>query len=125
MKQVVQIALITAFALFATACGQKSGPGAAMVEMWDKICQGKNLAPMKDYAAPESQKLIEAIVEMSADPKKGPEIMGNITKQCGQKVTVVSEKITGETAEVVLSTDNKPTKLRLVEGKWKMVIDKK
>lgn len=125
MKKVTQIILLSIFAFFVSACGQKSGPGATMVQMWEKICQSKSLTPMSEYTAPESQKLVDMVVAMSTDPKKGTEIMTNINSQCSQKITVVSEQITGETAEVVLSTDNKATKLRLVEGKWKMVIDKK
>lgn len=106
------------------SCGS-SGPGAALLEMHEKMCKANSLQPIVEYTAPESQAMVGMVVAMSEDPKKGPQIKADLEQKCKTGIKVVSEKIDGDTAVVVLSSDNKPTDMKKIDGKWKMVISKK
>lgn len=122
-------ALILTSVLLATtlaACGSGSkGPADTLLEMHSKMCETMSYQPLLDYTAPQSQALVGTVVSMMADPKKGPELKKELADKCKDKMTVVSENIDGDTASVTLSGDKKPTEMIKIDGKWKMVVNKK
>lgn len=125
-------ALILTSVLLATtlaACGNGSkGPAETLQEMFNKVCEAGSPQPMLEYTAPQSQAIFASLLAMSEDPKKGAEMKKNIAEECEGKLskqTVKSEKIEGDTAYVLMDDDEKPTKMIKIDGKWKMVIDKK
>jgi len=65
-------------------------------------------------------------VSMMTDPKKGPKLKKELADKCSKgKLTVISENIDGDTASVTLSNNKKPTEMVKIDGKWKMVVNKK
>ena len=110
--------------LLLTACGSQ-GPGDTLVEMRKKMCDKQSFSVMTEYAAPESQAVIGMIAQMSEDPKKGPDMKQKLLSECKTPVKVEKEQIDGDKATVYLAGDSKPTMMKKVDGKWKMVIDKK
>lgn len=109
-----------------TSCGWMSkGPGDTLLEMHSKMCKSMSFQPMLEYTAPQSQAIVGTILSMAEDPKKGPEMKGDLEAKCKVGVKVLSEKIDGDSASVTLSDEKKPTDMVKIDGKWKMVINKK
>jgi hypothetical protein len=123
MKNVLKVSFV-AVALVLTACGA-SGPGSTLLEMRKKMCDAKDIAPMLEYTAPESQALIGMAAAMFNDPTKGPKLKADLEESCKSKLEVVSEKVDGDTAVVKLNDGKEPTTMKKIDGKWKMVISKK
>ena len=121
MKIIKAISVVPVLLL--TACGSQ-GPGETLTEMRQKLCDQKSLMVMVEYTAPESQPLIAMVAQMSQDPKKGPEIKENLASECKEEFKIEKVDIQGDTAVVYVQGDDKPTKMRKVEDKWKMVLDK-
>jgi hypothetical protein len=92
--------------------------------MQKKICEKQSLKPLLDYSAPESLPLIGFIAELAEDEKKGPKIKENIAENCKTEAKIIEEKIDGDNATLIVSTDKKPQTMRKVDGKWKLVIKK-
>lgn len=105
--------------LFLAACGQGSGPGKTAIEMFEKVCKTNDYSAMLEYVAPESAALMGIGVGIMKD--KGA---ANDAHFCKSPIKVVSEKITDNTAVVVLSTDEKPMDWKKIDGKWKYTIKK-
>ena len=123
-------ALMLTSVLLATilaGCGNGSkGPADTLLEMHSKMCESNSYQPLLDYTAPQSQALVGTVVSMMTDPKKGPELKKELADKCSKgKLTVISENIDGDTASVTLSNDKKPTEMIKIDGKWKMVVNKK
>lgn len=110
--------------LFFVACSRSPGPGDTFLEMQKKICEKQSLKPLLDYSAPESLALIGFIAELAEDEKKGPKIKENIAENCKTETKIIEEKIDGESATLIVSSDKKPQTMRKVDGKWKLVIKK-
>ncbi|NBO15244.1 MAG: hypothetical protein EBV20_08930 [Betaproteobacteria bacterium] len=123
MKNRLKISFVM-LALALTACGS-SGPGSTLLEMRKKMCEAKNITPMVEYTAPESQAVIGMAAAMFNDPTKGPKLKADLEESCKSKLEVVSEKVDGDTALVQLNDGKEPTTMKKIDGKWKMVITKK
>ncbi|MEY4285263.1 MAG: hypothetical protein RL111_1938 [Pseudomonadota bacterium] len=123
MKNRLKISFVM-LALALTACGS-SGPGSTLLEMRKKMCEAKNITPMVEYTAPESQAVIGMAAAMFNDPNKGPKLKADLEESCKSKLEVVSEKVDGDTALVQLNDGKEPTTMKKIDGKWKMVITKK
>lgn len=119
--KLTRIALVvtTCSTLLLAACGQGAGPGKTAVEMFEKICKTNDYSAMLEYVAPESAALMGIGLGMMKD--KGAAKDADF---CKSPIKVVSEKITDNTAVVVLSTDEKPMDWKKIDGKWKFHIKK-
>jgi hypothetical protein len=123
VKSSLKISFVV-LALALTACGS-SGPGATLLEMRKKMCEAKDLTPMVEYTAPESQAMVGMLAGMFNDPKKGPKLKADLEESCKSKLEVTSETIDGDTATVKLNDGKEATTMKKIDGKWKMVISKK
>jgi hypothetical protein len=109
--------------LFFVSCSK--GPGSTYIEMEEKVCAARSLSPMLEYTAPESQATVSTLVSIM-DTSKGQTIMNKLDKNCtDKKIKIYKEEIDGDTAKIYLDKDSGPIKMRKVEGKWKLVFDKK
>ena len=121
------VSVIVGFAVLPLAsCGWVSkGPGDTLLEMHKKMCDTKSFQPMVEYTAPQSQAIVATALAIAEDPKKGPKMKEDLASRCNTGIKVLSEKIDGDSAVVTLSSDKKPTDMIKIDGKWKMVINKK
>lgn len=109
-----------------TSCGWMSkGPGDTLLEMHSKMCKTTSFQPMLEYTAPQAQAMVGTILALAEDPDKGPKIKADLEAKCKSGVKVLSEKIDGDSASVTLSSETKPTDMIKIDGKWKIVINKK
>ena len=116
--------LIPLTSLLFAACSNAPGPGDTVIEMYKKMCAAKSIKPMIDYAAPESLPLLEMAAKLYDDKDKGPKLTADLVNRCEKGIKVKEEKISGDTAVVVMLADDKPTDLRKIDGKWKVTISK-
>jgi hypothetical protein len=72
---------------------------------------------MIDYAAPESQPLLTMAAELYDDKDKGPKLKADLAERCEKGIKVKEEKVSGDTAVVVMLNDDKPMDLRKIDGK--------
>ena len=110
--------LLLPLVLMVTSCGSGDGPGSTAVEMFKKICAKNDYSVMLEYVAPESSPLIAMSLNMlktEGAPKD--------KKMCKQEIKVVSEKISDNTAIVIL-TDNDPMNWKKIDGKGKFFVKK-
>ena len=103
---------------FLSACGN-TGPGHVAIEMFTKVCKENKYDVMMEYVAPESNAIMGFGLQFME--KEGPPAEQDF---CKQPITLVSETINGEVAEVILSHEGKPMHWKKVDGKWKMFIKK-
>lgn len=111
--------LATCSALLLVACGQGAGPGKTAIEMFEKVCKTNDYSAMLEYVAPESAALMGIGIGMMKDKGAAKD-----AAYCKPAIKVVSEKITDNTAVVVLNTDEKPMDWKKIDGKWKFYIKK-
>lgn len=116
--------LIPLTSLLFAACSNAPGPGDTVIEMYKKMCAAKSIKPMIDYAAPESLPLLEMAAKLYDDKDKGPKLTADLVGRCEKGIKVKEEKVSGDTAVVVMLADDKPTDLRKIDGKWKVTISK-
>jgi len=116
--------IIPLTALFFSACSNAPSPSDTVTEIYKKICAAKSIKPMIDYAAPESQPLLTMAAELYEDKDKGPKLKADLAERCEKGIKVKEEKVSGDTAVVVMLHDDKPMDLRKIDGKWKVTISK-
>lgn len=121
MKTIRSICVLSVLLL--AGCGSQ-GPGETLLEMRKKLCDTNSPAVMLEYTAPESQPLVAMVSQMAEDPKKGPDIKRRMAAQCVTELKVEKVDVDGDRAVVFVQGDAEPTKMRKIDGKWKMVIDK-
>ena len=107
------------FFLLLVGCGSGSSPGKTAVEMFEKVCKENDYNVFLEYIAPESATIMGVgigMMKQQGAPKSAD--------YCKSEIKLVSEKVTENTAVVVLNTSKDPINLRKIDGKWKVYIKK-
>lgn len=123
MKNTPIIALIACASVVILAGCSKSSPSDTAIAMRTEMCKTKDLSSMNKFLTEESKPVMEMASKLMSSPEKKAMMDKNLTETCAKPAKVVSEKVTGDTAEVTLEGD-KPMKLKKVDGKWLVVISK-
>ena len=107
------------FFLLLVGCGSGGSPGKTAVEMFEKVCKENDYNVFLEYIAPESATIMGVgigMMKQQGAPKSAD--------YCKSEIKLVSEKVTENTAVVVLNTSKDPINLRKIDGKWKVYIKK-
>jgi hypothetical protein len=121
--------MIFTIIVFAIISGCAKGPDDLLLSIRKDMCDSGSLDPMVKHAAPESAALLGTLQVMMAEPGKREGIKADIEKNCAAEGNpeVISTEIDGDSALVVVKYANGKTeesKLRKVDGEWKLVIEK-
>jgi hypothetical protein len=120
-SSILAVAACAALTILAGCSGNT--PGDTALAMRADMCKTKDMGSMTKYLTEESKPMMEMVTKLASSPEKKAMMDKNLTETCAKPAKVVSEKITGDTAEVTLEGD-KPMKMRKVDGKWLVVISK-
>lgn len=107
------------FFLLLVGCGSGSSPGKTAVEMFEKVCKENDYNVFLEYVAPESATIMGVgigMMKQQGDAKSAD--------YCKSEIKIVSEKVTENTAVVILNFSKDPINLRKIDGKWKVYIKK-
>jgi len=115
IKKLILSALLLASSFVLFGCG--SSPRDAAESFYD--CMADNdIEGAKEYASPATQQLLSVIQSMGGIPEEDREDMS---------IKFISEEIDGDHATVVFEGEDgerNPVKLTLIEGEWKVDIEK-
>ena len=113
------------FLIIAFTLNCSKGPDDIYIEMWKKICEEKSIHPMIEYTAPESVPLVSMFVGLTQDEKKGPKLRNGIEEGCKKDdIYKVSDVVIKDDIGTFKNFEGKEIKMRKIDGKWKMVLDK-
>ncbi|MDP1959963.1 hypothetical protein [Hydrogenophaga sp.] len=119
MKLFLKNFLLSSFLLLIAGCGSGNGPGATALNMYKEVCAKNDFSEMLKFVAPESAPLMQLGINMMKDDGEPKD-----QEMCKQEIKLISEKITGDTAIVNISLQDKPMDWKKVEGKWKLYLKK-
>ncbi len=109
--KVLQKTLVLPLLLLLTACSNPTKP-AEVAEAFLTELAGANIENAKEYASPETQKLLDLALKFGQTPKHEDFTF-----------TFVEEKIEADLATVIYTNyqgTNKPVHLKKIDGQWKV-----
>jgi hypothetical protein len=107
------------FFLLLVGCGSGSSPGKTAVEMFEKVCKENDYNVFLEYIAPESATIMGVGIGMMKQQGAAKS-----ADYCKSEIKIVSEKVTENTAVVILNFSKDPINMRKIDGKWKVYIKK-